>query len=103
PGWKIIPPRLLTAWFRRSRGNPSGSQVMKGSFEAMWPAESAAAAAPGPAWTYGLFCLNRASPTGVIGGIGARETFWGPTQAPVRSCLGAGPGGLGILGTPSAT
>ena len=72
---------------------------MKGSFEAMWPAESVAAAAPGgPAWTYGLFCLNRASPTGVIGGIGARIN-----DLYLRANRGAGPGGFGILRTPSAT
>ena len=48
-----------------------------------------------------LILLECASPAGVMGGTGSWMAFWGPTQAPVKSRLGAGPGGSGILGTPS--
>src|SRR5882672_8112986 len=92
------PPRLLTAWAKRFRGNPRGSHVMDGSFDGGRPPPAEATPAPRK---YGLFILNRASPAGVMGGIGSTVVFCGPTQAPERSRLGAGPGGSGILGTPS--
>src|ERR1019366_9789417 len=93
-----IPPLLLTAWAKRSRGNPRGSQVIVGSFVGGRPPPAAATAAKPK---YGLFILYRDSPEGVMGGIGSTLVLCGPTQAPERSRLGAGPGGSGILGTPS--
>src|ERR1700722_6410024 len=82
-----IPP-LITGWFRMLRGIPSGSQLWNGSLVA--------------ARVYslsGLLSLNRACPAGVIGGNSPATALSGPTQAPYKSCLGAGPGGLGIFGT----
>src|SRR6266545_7643270 len=101
---KSDPPRLVIAWASRLRGNPSGSHVMNGSFDAGgWPS----LLAPLPPWPvaapYALRSLNCASPAGVIGGTGSGLLFCGPTHAPERSRLGAGPGGSGILGTPSET
>src|SRR5579885_2307537 len=79
------------AWAMMPRVRPRGSQVTKGSL---------VAARVTADWD--LFNLKRASPAGVRGGITGRTVFSGPIQAPVRSRLGAGPGGLGILGTPLA-
>src|SRR5688572_22263211 len=92
-------PRLLTACARRLRGNPRGSHVMNGSFD-----EGGAPWEPAPgrvAFPYASRSLNMASPAGVIGGTGSGLLFWGPTHTPERSLVGAGPGGFGILGTPS--
>src|SRR5579864_3587817 len=71
------------------RVSPSGSQVVKGSFVAAMVTADC-----------GLFCLNRASPAGVIGGMVTRADIRGPIHAPFKSRFGAGPGGFGILGTP---
>src|SRR5439155_18848051 len=89
---KSIPPRLLTACARRSRGNPSGSHVMNGSFDEGGSPLALARLPPWPvAAPYGLRSLNCASPAGVIGGTGSGLLFCGPTHAPERSRLGAGP------------
>src|SRR6266542_1092238 len=51
-----------------------------------------------------LRCLTIASPAGVIGGTGSGLLLVpGPTHAPDKSRLGAGPGGFGIFGMPSDT
>src|SRR5687767_14813422 len=91
---KMKRPRLLTAWASRLRGNPSGSHVMNGSFEA--PRFAFLLASP-----YGFRSLNSASPAGVIGGTGSGLLSIGPTHTPDRSRVGAGPGGFGIFGMPS--
>src|SRR5262245_39095370 len=92
-----VPPLIVIAWARRLRGNPSGSQVVNGSFVG---GSSPALAFAG---RYASCVLNTAWPAGVIAGTGSGLfVFIGPTHAPVRSRLGAGPGGFGIFGTPSA-
>src|SRR5512138_635817 len=97
---KSTPPRLVMPFVSTFRGNPSGSQVMNGSFDAP--------GAPSPvpprfvALVYALRCLKIASPAGVIGGAGSGLLLVpGPTHAPDRSRFGAGPGGFGIFGMPS--
>src|SRR4030095_8113467 len=99
---KSTPPRLVMPLVSTFRGNPSGSQVMNGSFDA-----PGGRSGPFPRFVdvvYALRCLNIASPAGVIGGAGSGLLLVpGPTHAPDRSRFGAGPGGFGIFGMPSET
>src|SRR5258705_13666531 len=96
---KSTPPRLVIAYVRTLRGKPSGSQVMNGSFDA----PGGPSAPPRfVARLYALRCLKIGSPAGVIGGTGPGLLLVpGPTHAPDRSRLGAGPGGCRIFGMPS--
>src|SRR5947207_12086079 len=97
---KSTPPRLVIAYVSTLRGKPSGSQVMYGSFDA--PGGPSVLPPRFVAMLYALRCLTIASPAGVIGGTGSGLLLVpGPTHAPDRSRLGAGPGGFGIFGMPS--
>src|SRR5258705_1692099 len=99
---KSTPPRFVIAYVSTLREKPSGSQVMAGSFDA--PGGPSALVPRLVAMLYALRCLRIASPAGVIGGAGSGLLLVpGPTHAPDRSRLGAGPGGLGIFGMPSDT
>src|ERR1051325_8134787 len=98
---KRVPPRLVIACASRFRGNPSGSQVMNGSFDSPGPSTFPPPQFP-EAGPYDLFSLKAFSPAAVIGGTGSGLfVVPGPTQAPDRSRFGAGPGGFGIFGMPS--
>src|SRR5205814_7899825 len=97
---KITPPRLVIAYVCTLRGKPRGSHLMAGSFDA--PGSAFALFPRFVAMLYALRCLRIASPAGVIGGTGSGLLLVpGPTHAPDRSRLGAGPGGFGIFGMPS--
>src|SRR6185295_20017275 len=101
---KVRAPRVSIDCPSRLRGNPSGSQVMNGSFDSFSVEAFAPVLVAAP---YDLCSLKAAWPAGVIGGIGsglpalsAGAPARGPTHVPDRSRFGAGPGGFGIFTTP---